>query len=214
MKLPEARCFSLNAPLNAILSDGRSASACEGSLPSSRQILQRESLKCSPLSPTQCRSNPVSSRSLSKTGVFQMSAGDYRQFRSENGQTRSPETHWKFAKARHWRAIMRGPGTYSPAATLPGWRRSADRTRLRANSLLTGNFTGKIAIPRLLQPIPEQETAVLQSLFAQFPKQLNRENIAGNRQFLSANREFQSPFFAHLFLRVSDAIRSQTSLPT
>jgi hypothetical protein len=24
----------------------------------------------------------------------------------------------------------------------PGWRRSADRTRLRRNSLLTGNFTG------------------------------------------------------------------------
>jgi hypothetical protein len=29
---------------------------------------------------------------------------------------------------------------------LTGWRRSADRTRLRANSLLTGNFTGKFAI--------------------------------------------------------------------
>jgi hypothetical protein len=28
---------------------------------------------------------------------------------------------------------------------LPDWRRSADRTRLRPNSLLTGNFTGKIA---------------------------------------------------------------------
>jgi len=27
----------------------------------------------------------------------------------------------------------------------PGWRRSADRTRLQPNSLLTGNFTGKIA---------------------------------------------------------------------
>jgi hypothetical protein len=26
-----------------------------------------------------------------------------------------------------------------------GWRRSADRTRLRTNSLLTGNFTGKTA---------------------------------------------------------------------
>jgi hypothetical protein len=29
---------------------------------------------------------------------------------------------------------------------VPGWRRSADRTRLHANSLLTGNFTGNFAI--------------------------------------------------------------------
>src|ERR1700726_4349260 len=32
---------------------------------------------------------------------------------------------------------------------LAGWRRSADRTRLPANSLLTGNFTGKSAISGL-----------------------------------------------------------------
>jgi pimeloyl-ACP methyl ester carboxylesterase len=36
----------------------------------------------------------------------------------------------------------------NPNATLPGWRRSADRTRLRANSLLTGNFTGNFVILR------------------------------------------------------------------
>jgi hypothetical protein len=36
---------------------------------------------------------------------------------------------------------------------LPGWRRSADRTRLQANSLLTGNFTGKIAISGLKELI-------------------------------------------------------------
>jgi hypothetical protein len=36
---------------------------------------------------------------------------------------------------------------------LVGWRRSADRTRLRANSLLTGNFTGNFAISRLPGPI-------------------------------------------------------------
>jgi hypothetical protein len=33
---------------------------------------------------TQCRSNPVSGRSLPKTGVFRMSAGDYRLFRPGN----------------------------------------------------------------------------------------------------------------------------------
>jgi hypothetical protein len=30
------------------------------------------------------------------------------------------------------------------SATLPGWRRSADRACLHVNSLLTGNFTGKL----------------------------------------------------------------------
>jgi hypothetical protein len=34
---------------------------------------------------------PVSGRGLPKTGIFQMSAGDYRLFRSENAQDRSPE---------------------------------------------------------------------------------------------------------------------------
>jgi hypothetical protein len=29
---------------------------------------------------------------------------------------------------------------------LTGWRRSADRTRLHGNSLLTGNFTGNFAL--------------------------------------------------------------------
>src|SRR6202140_2973758 len=48
---------------------------------------------------TQCRSNPVSGRNLPKTGVFQMSAGDYWLFRSENAQNRSPETNGQFAKA-------------------------------------------------------------------------------------------------------------------
>jgi hypothetical protein len=35
-----------------------------------------------------------------------------------------------------------------PKADVAGWRRSADRTCLQANSLQTGNFTGKIAISR------------------------------------------------------------------
>jgi len=34
-----------------------------------------------------------------------------------------------------------------------GWRRSADRTGLQTNSLLTGNFTGKIAISGLKELI-------------------------------------------------------------
>jgi hypothetical protein len=40
------------------------------------------------------------------------------------------------------------------AARLPGWRRSADRTGLQANSLLTWNFTGKIAILQQEAAVP------------------------------------------------------------
>jgi hypothetical protein len=50
-----------------------------------------------------------------------------------------------------------GPFSFKEGISLkrgmPGWRRSADRTRLHANSLLTGNFTGNFAILRLRQPI-------------------------------------------------------------
>src|SRR5882672_5697461 len=95
---------------------------------------------------TQSRSNPVSGRCLPKTGIFQISAGDYRRFRSRSGQFGSPETDSQFAKARHWRAFLRLQRVKSPGAGLPGWRRSADRTGLQANSLLTGNFTGNFAI--------------------------------------------------------------------
>ena len=109
-------------------------------------------------SATQCRSNPVSGRNLPKTGVFQMSAGDYRLFRSENAQNCSPETGGQFAKARHWRAFLRVSRTLSLSAGPPGWGGSADRTRLRANSLLTGNFTGNFAILRHLETVLAQKT--------------------------------------------------------
>ena len=89
----------------------------------------------------------------------------------------------QFAKARHWRAFLRLLRVKSPVAALPGWRRSADRTRLHANSLLTGNFTGNFAGSRASRPMSEQETSVLQSLLKQFPTQTNRENILRNREF-------------------------------
>jgi len=73
---------------------------------------------------------------------------------------------------------------------LVGWRRSADRTCLYENSLVSGNFTGNFAISGLLQPIPEQETAALQHFPEQFPKQINRENISRIREFLRDNRVF------------------------
>jgi hypothetical protein len=164
---------------------------------------------------TQCRSNPVSGPGLPKTGIFQISAGDYRRFRSHSGRFRSPETASRFAKARHWRAFLSLLRAKSPVAGLPGWQRSADRTRLRANSLLTGNFTGNFAILGLGDAIWYQGTAALQPLLEQFPTQTNRDNILRNREFLAGNREFylqkeksKRPFLARLFFRASNAICS------
>ena len=48
---------------------------------------------------------PVSGRGLPKTGIFQISAGDYRLFRSGHCQIWSLETGPQFAKARHWWAF-------------------------------------------------------------------------------------------------------------
>jgi hypothetical protein len=64
-----------------------------------------------------------------------------------------------------------------------GWRRSADRTRLQANSLVSGNFTGNFAIPGLRDTMEDQETAALQPLPEQFPAQIIRENILRIREF-------------------------------
>jgi hypothetical protein len=62
-----------------------------------------------------------------------------------------------------------------------GWRRSADRTGLQANSLLTGNFTGNFAILGPRDALLEPEVVVLQALLGQFPTQINREIISGEQ---------------------------------
>ena len=61
---------------------------------------------CTAGSTAQCRSNPISDRSLPKTGIFQMSAGDYRRFRSQVVQIRSIETDSQFTKGRNWQALI------------------------------------------------------------------------------------------------------------
>jgi hypothetical protein len=66
---------------------------------------------------------------------------------------------------------------------MPGWRRSANRTRLQPNSLQTGNFTGKITISGLMATMLEQQAAVPQGLFSEFPKQTIREIFPKNREF-------------------------------
>src|SRR3984885_7248121 len=85
-----------------------SARQCGLGIPNSPAARAENLANCTASSATQCRSNPVSGRNLLKTGVFQMSAGDYPLFRSENAQNRSPETGGQFAKARHWRGFLRG----------------------------------------------------------------------------------------------------------
>ena len=70
---------------------------------------------------TQSRSNPVSGRCLQKTGIFQISTGNYRRIRSRRGQFRRPETDNQLAKARHWRAFLRLPRVKSTGAGLAGW---------------------------------------------------------------------------------------------
>src|SRR5207244_1990393 len=103
----------------------------------------------------------------------------------------SPETGHRIAKARHWRALLQVSGTITPSTGLPGWRRSADRTSLQANSLVSGNFTGNFAILGLRDTIWYQETAALQPLLEQFPKQIIRENILRIREFLNGIRELR-----------------------
>jgi hypothetical protein len=70
-----------------------------------------------------------------------------------------------------------------------GWRRSADRTSLQANSLVSGNFTGNFAILGLRDTILCQETAALQPLLEQFPTQIISENILENSEFSNGIRE-------------------------
>jgi hypothetical protein len=67
-------------------------------------------------------------------------------------------------------------------AGVAGWRRSADRTRLQADSLLTGNLSGIFPISEPEDRVSEQETAVLQPFLTQFPAKLIRENIFENRE--------------------------------
>jgi hypothetical protein len=52
----------------------------------------------------------------------------------------APSDDSQFAKSPHSRALLALQRLKSPGLGMPGWRRSADRTCLQENSLLTGNF--------------------------------------------------------------------------
>jgi site-specific DNA recombinase len=70
-----------------------------------------------------------------------------------------------------------------------GWRRSADRTCLQANSLETGNFTRNLAILAARRPDHGPENAVVQRLLSQFPVPTNREFCLANRDRRERNPE-------------------------
>jgi hypothetical protein len=124
----------------------------------------------------------VSRASLQKTGVFLDSAGDFWEFSPQKVRTSVSRNYWRPEKPAFGGPFSSKEGN-SLKRGLPGWRRSADRTRLQANSLLTGNFTGKIAILWLPGWVSEQGSSVPQRFFAKFPTQGNREIILDNREF-------------------------------
>jgi hypothetical protein len=72
---------------------------------------------CTASSATQCRSSPVSGRNLPQTGAFQMSAGDYRLFRSAKAQDRSPENGSQLAKSPPLAGLSSVRGTFSERRT-------------------------------------------------------------------------------------------------
>src|SRR4029077_17225762 len=66
-------------------------------------------VRCQRKIPTACSggSNPVSGRSLRKTGIFADSAGDFWAFGHAKQRNESVETERESAKARYWRAFLR-----------------------------------------------------------------------------------------------------------
>ena len=103
-----------------------------------------------------------------------------------------PETLRRIARARQRRAFLLLAGVLSLTSGLAGWRRSADRASLRANSLLTGNLTGKFAIPRPPGADLKQKTPAPQPLLIKFPTKINRENISKNREISERNSDFKA----------------------
>jgi hypothetical protein len=84
---------------------------------------------------------------------------------------------------------------------LLGRRCSADRTRLHAISLLSGNLTGNSAILRHLETVLAQETAVLQPLIEQFPTQLTGKLFRGQGFLVQ-----QQGIYLQIYNRNDDAL--------
>jgi hypothetical protein len=104
-------------------------------------------------------------------------------------------------------------------AGVTGWRRSADRARLHAISLLSGNLIGNFAYFEHPRDVSGAKTAVPLALLKQFPASTNRENYSRIREISRRNREFypqnakrKRPFLAHLFPPAAAAICSHPQI--
>src|ERR1700724_1320811 len=85
-------------------------------------------------STVQCIYSSVSRASLQKTGVLLNSAGDFREVSPKNSKTTQLET-FNNQKSPLLAGLSAAKEENSLKRGMPGWRRSADRTCLRANSL-------------------------------------------------------------------------------
>jgi hypothetical protein len=77
-----------------------------------------------------------------------------------------------------------------PNAGMAGWRRSADRTFLRANSLQTGNLTEKTQGSGGSGDDSRAEHCCGAALSEQFPMIFNREIISWISEMFDRNSEF------------------------
>jgi hypothetical protein len=91
--------------------------------------------------------------------------------------------------ARRWWDLLRVVGTISPSAALCGWRRSADRTCLQLNSLLTGNFTGKIAFFAFQRQSRNHKSPSIRRFLSIFLTRIIREIGSRNSEFSGSSRE-------------------------
>src|ERR1700722_8273712 len=94
---------------------------------------------------TQCMIEPSLRPESPKNGNIRGVSQRLSRIRPACREIESTETGPRIAKARCWRAFLLLSGAFSRSPGLAGWRRSADRTRLQTNSLLSGNLTGNFA---------------------------------------------------------------------
>jgi hypothetical protein len=92
-----------------------------------------------------------------------------------------------------WNRAIRNEATQKAIkrAISTGWRRSRDRAGLQANSLQTGNFTGKPSILAGRRPDVQPKAAALQRLSRRFPAPANREKLWSNRVLSQHNGQTQ-----------------------
>ena len=106
---------------------------------------------------------PVSVHNLRKTGVSAYKPETFGVFRFKSGERRV----WRRNRMRREAGFPAHSRVLGKPGQTPEWLAgdaSADRTGLRAKSLLTGNFTGKIVISAAQRRDVQAESAALQRL--------------------------------------------------